>query len=178
MFGFRQKRLNALRDACAEAKTMWAWAQANDAEPDSACGERLREALSAVVEHDLDAVYGDAATEADFASAKALLEAYEGAAKALVRRERRARDAAEAPQIARKIGLTRCPRCDGGAMYVRDDVRLEVTNGPNLDVAVVVCAGCGDVRLSLQRRDDLAQLADDERFKWVELPAATPFRGG
>lgn len=177
MFGFRQKRLNTLREACAEARTMWDRAQARGAEPDPACGERLREALNAVIDNDLDAVYGDDAIERDFTAAKGVLEAYDAVAKSHARRKRRASEAAEAPRLIQKIGLSRCLRCDGGAMYVRDGVRVEISNGPNLDVAVIVCAGCGDVRLSLQSRDDLAELADDERFKWVELPVTAPFRG-
>lgn len=177
MFGFARKRLDAMRAARAEAQTMGARAEAEGGPLDPDCIGVLRQAVAEVVDHDLDEVFGDPAVEEDFTAAKKLLESLESTEREHARRARRAKEAAEAPALVERLGLSRCARCGGGAMYVRDDVSVEIRNGANLDVAVVVCASCGDVRMTMRRRQDVERLADDAHYTRVELPTPPPFRG-
>lgn len=166
-----------MRAASAEARAVMSREHPAGAPVDPECASALRQAIAAVTADDLDLVFSDPAVERDYTAAKTLLEALEAAEQERAQRERRARDSADAPELAKRLGLSWCARCGGGAMYVRDDVRVEISNGPNLDVAVVVCAACGDLRMTLRSRDELARLANDPRYKWVELPAPPPFRG-
>lgn len=177
MFGFARKRLDAMRAARAEAQAMGSHAEADGGPLDPERIEALRQAIAEVADHDLDAVFADPAVEEDYTAAKKVLAALESAEREQARRARRAKEAAESPALAQRLGLSCCARCGGGAMYVRDDVCVEINNGANLDVAVVVCAACGDLRMTLRRRADLARLADDPQYTWVELPTPPPFRG-
>lgn len=176
MFGFGKKRFDALREALHDTRAIVAESTTPGRALYHELATTLREALHAVVEHDLEAVYADPAQEAVLEEARTLLAWLEEQEKGAARRERRVEDAGQSRAVVARLHLQRCRACDSRAFYVRENVRFE-TQGAGVEAAVVVCASCGELRLRMKSPEALAALADDRDFRYVELPDAGPFRG-
>ena len=71
-----------------------------------------------------------------------------------------------APEDAR---LRPCTGCQGKQLLVRDQLRIEAWGG-DLELKMVVCAGCGHVRFEVPSADALRALATDSSLRRVKLP--------
>lgn len=176
MFGFGKKRLAALQTVVEDTRAMMANAAQLAPELCREQATTLRDAIGAVSDHDLAEVHADPSLEALLNEARRLLTLLAGLEKQADRRARQQIDAQVAPALIARLRLQRCPLCDATGFYVRPDVRVE-TSGSGLDLAVIVCAGCGDLRLRAKSPEALAALADDRDFRYVELRGSGPFRG-
>lgn len=136
----------------------------------------LGKAIDDVEANDLAALVENHELEALVREAHALFERLPERAKELRAEEKRRADARLAGPLIEKHKITRCLYCQGGAFFVRDHVTVETRDGA-LHMALIVCAGCGDVRFRMHDAHALVKLREDSDFAYVELPSAGPFRG-
>lgn len=176
IFGSSKRRQQALREQVEQAE--FALEPESRAYPSAleAIEPELRKAITDVEESDGAAIAEDLALEALVRNARALLQRVPERAKELRAEEKRSSDARLAGPLIKKHKITRCLHCQGGGFFVRDQVSMETRDGV-LHMALIVCAGCGDVRFRLHDARVLDKLKEDRDFAYVELPSAGPFRG-
>lgn len=121
MFGSTQKRRKTLREAHERAEQVCAQAASDDSALDASWLGELDEAIARVTEYDLSEVFSDPSFEQELDAARSIRAELDACLKRGALRQRQARDAAATPELVRRLGLTRCPRCDGAAFHVRDD---------------------------------------------------------
>lgn len=177
MFGSSKKRIAALREQVEYGRDLAVTTRAMPAAVLRDAADSLTEALAAVSENDTNLVYVDSDVEALVLEAQAQADVLKARAKERARDERRREDATVAPAIIERLRLKRCPVCSAGTFFVRERVRFETTSD-NVELSLVVCAGCGDVRMCVPSAEALQAIEEDRQYKRVELPGgAGPFRG-
>jgi hypothetical protein len=177
MFGSSKKRIAALREQVEYGRELAVTTRAMPAAVLRDAADSLTEALAAVSENDTNLVYVDSDVEALVLEAQAQADVLKARAKERARDQRRREDATVAPAIIERLRLKRCPVCSGGTFFVRERVRFETSND-RVELSLVVCAACGDVRMCVASAEVLQAIEEDRQYKRVELPGgAGPFRG-
>lgn len=178
MFGSSKKRIAALREQLEYGRELAVTTRAMPAAVLRDAADSLTEALTAVSENDTNLVYVDSDVEALVLEAQAQVDVLKARAKERARDERRREDATVAPAIIERLRLRRCAVCAGGTFFVRERVRFEAKSSHDVELTMVVCAGCGDVRMCVASAESLQAIEEDRQYKRVELPGgAGPFRG-
>lgn len=176
MFGFSKKRFAALRAQVERGSKLVANEGETAERAFRAMADSLSAAIDAVHNNDINEVYAADENEQLYNDAKRLHDALLERVKRAQRAQKRLDDQRASAALLKRFRLKRCPLCSGSAFFVREKLQFE-TYGPLLDVALIVCAGCGDARMSMVDDLSIDRLQDDRNYVYVELPEGGPFRG-
>ncbi|MFO0562646.1 MAG: hypothetical protein U0269_31805 [Polyangiales bacterium] len=175
MFGSSKKRFASLRQWLSAAESLNGDGRDPNADAIRAITEQLGPAIDDVRANDYNEVLHDPELEAVFDRASQLQAQLLAQIESKVRAARRKDDARQAPVLIQKLRLRRCVQCEGTSFFVRENFWFEGST-VNVQLSMVVCAGCGDVRLVVPDAKALDALKDDHAYVFVELPQSGPFR--
>jgi hypothetical protein len=176
MFGSTKRRFAALREWLSAAEALLASKAGPSADEMRAIEAHLGRAIDAVNAKNYKDVLQDAALEALFDRAIEVRAQLVAQIESKDRADRRKDDAKLAPVLIQKLRLRRCVQCEGTSFFVRKKFRFKGDMVTNVTFSIVVCAGCGDVRLVVPDAKSLDELQDDPEYVFVELPQSGPFR--